>query len=84
MVQVFSYQKSHFGYVLEGLESIGIKMPIWYILRPLGRFYERLVYFAVDWNIFSNFGMFCKETSGNPGTKSRNCQHFYPPPLSCF
>jgi hypothetical protein len=39
---------------------------IWYILRPLERFYGRLVYFVVIWYIFPRFGILDQEKSGNP------------------
>jgi hypothetical protein len=67
MVSVFSYQKSQFGHILEGLgmETVGI-------------FYERLVYF-MPFGIFGiwcgalvyfpRFGIMYKEKSSNPGRK---------------
>jgi hypothetical protein len=44
-VGIFFNQKSHFGYILEGLgtESVGI------FLRPFGIFYGQLVYVMVIW-----------------------------------
>jgi hypothetical protein len=59
---LFSYQKSQFGYILEGLgmENVGI-------------FYGPLVHFTAIWYVFviwyisSCFGMLCQEKSGNPG-----------------
>jgi hypothetical protein len=35
-------------------------------LRPFGIFYGHLVYFTAIWYIFSCFGMFYQEKSGNP------------------
>jgi hypothetical protein len=45
---LFSYQKTQFGYILEGLgmETVGI-------------FYEHLEYFSAIWYIFLQFGIAC-------------------------
>jgi hypothetical protein len=75
MVSVFSYQKSQFGHILEGLgmETVGI-------------FYERLVYF-MPFGIFGIlrgalvyfpcFGMMYEEKSYNPGCKLERFFSFY-------
>jgi hypothetical protein len=49
---IFSYQKSQFGYLLEGL---GIEA----ISRPSGIFSIRLVYFVIIWYILWSFGIIC-------------------------
>jgi hypothetical protein len=36
------------------------------ILWPFGIFYSRLAHFEVIWYIYSRFGAFCQEKSGNP------------------
>jgi hypothetical protein len=41
-------------------------MTIWNILWPFGISYGRLVWFVVNCYIFSQFGMFGPEKSGNP------------------
>jgi hypothetical protein len=65
---VFSDQKSLFGYILEGLamEGIGVLYghlvyfkAIWYILWLFGIFCGHLVYFVVIWYILWLFGIFC-------------------------
>jgi hypothetical protein len=39
---------------------------LWYILRPIGKFYGHSVHFVAIWYIFSRFGILCKEKSSNP------------------
>jgi hypothetical protein len=45
-------------------------MVLWSILRPFENFCGHLVNFIVIWWIFSRFGMFYQEKSGNPATQS--------------
>jgi hypothetical protein len=69
---LFYYQKSQFGYILEGLgmENVGIFydhleyiMAFWYNLWRFGAVSSHLVFFAV-------FGMFRTKKSGSSGFKS--------------
>jgi hypothetical protein len=48
---IFSYQKSQFGYILEGLgmQNVGIFYDKWNILQPFGIFYCPLEYFTALW-----------------------------------
>jgi hypothetical protein len=47
---------------------------IWNILRPFGIIYSRLVLFCENLVIFSRFGMFGHEKSGNPAENARVCE----------
>jgi hypothetical protein len=65
---LFSYQKSQFGSILEGLgmENVGMFVTIWNILRPFGIICGSLVYFVVIWYIFHVLVCLDQEKSGNP------------------
>jgi hypothetical protein len=74
----FAYQKSKFGYILEGfgLENFGILWPfeLFYdhlvyvcISCPFGTLYGPSVYFVAIWFIFFRFGTLNGDKSGNPG-----------------
>jgi hypothetical protein len=41
-------------------------MTVWYVLLPIGKFNGHLLHFVVIWYIFSRFGIFYQEKSGNP------------------
>jgi hypothetical protein len=55
---LFSYQKSQFGYILDGLAMQDVcafydhLVYVW----PFDTFYDYFVYFEVIWYIFSRFG----------------------------
>jgi hypothetical protein len=58
---IFSYQKSKFGYVFEDIdvENVGILSPLEYILRPFGTIICLLGNFAVIWYTFSPILVHC-------------------------
>jgi hypothetical protein len=49
-----------------GIETFGIFMTIWNILRPFGKVYGSLVLFRVIWYYFSRFDTLDRAKSGNP------------------
>jgi hypothetical protein len=57
---IFSYQKSQFRNILEGLgmEMLVYFIVTWYILSSFGIFCHHLVYFVIIWYILSSFGYF--------------------------
>jgi hypothetical protein len=73
VASVVLYQKLLFRYILEGLGMEYVRkcyvhlkyfMSIWYILLPLGKFCNNLVYFLI-------FGLFNQVKSGNTGVEIR-------------
>jgi hypothetical protein len=53
-------------------------MAIWYILQPLGKFYDNLVYLVVLWYISSRSGTLCQEKSGKPVSATSSVRTLQP------
>jgi hypothetical protein len=65
---IFSYQKSQFGYILEGpgIEIVGIVSVHFEYLRPFGIFYDHLVILCPFGIFYPCFGILYQDKSGNP------------------
>jgi hypothetical protein len=51
---IFTYQKSQFGYILEGLAMGNVCTYIFYIFGKFGILYRNLVYFNAIWYIYGH------------------------------
>jgi hypothetical protein len=60
-------------------------MAIWSILQAFRIIYGRLVYLLVNWYLFTRFGKYCREKSGNLGEKQNlhNVVHLSEPIGRC-
>jgi hypothetical protein len=67
--RLFKDQKSQFEYIL-------VEAKCWYILRPFGIMYGRMLQLVVLWYIFSLFGMFGPRKIWQPCAE--------PSPSDCF